>query len=248
MMKLIVLLLFIISCLEVEPNHDSDLAGTNRHDIYVKTVLSDFGVRKNVRGIDKKYPTVLHYLSYQPVPQKDTDKGVKLIRDNYPTGAQFKFKNIVLSYKRQKNEKDETITTYTCHLQNRAFASETAITESSSCFEGQEAYLFARMCAQQKGFVFGQSDKDFICDLSLDSCDDGDNDCRIHVNADCIADKNSSYGEACTAIQRLWGEKQGIAFVEAVREAYSACEYKSSQLECTVRSEGGDNGGQSSNE
>lgn len=244
MMKLFILLLFTISCLEVDPNnHDSDLAGTKRHDIYVKTVLSDFGVRKHVTGIDNKYPTALYYLSYQPVPLKDDDKGVKLTRKNYPTNTQFKFNNIVLSYQRQKDEKDETITTFTCHLQNRAFASETAITESASCFEGEAAYLFARMCAEQKGFVLGESGRDFICDLSDDDCADGDNDCRIHVNADCIADKNSSYGDACTAIQALWKDKQGIEFVEAVRAAYSSCEYKSSQLNCTANSEGDDDGG-----
>ena len=105
-MKVVILLLFAVSCLEIDQNHNSALLGTERQDTYVKTVLSDFGVRKNVYWSDTKYPTILHYFSYEP--RKVTGTPVQLGAHSYKsTGGVFNFQNIILSYQKKDEDKEQ---------------------------------------------------------------------------------------------------------------------------------------------
>ena len=141
---------------------------------------------------------------------------------------------MILSYQREDNK---VLKTYTCRLDQRPFASETAITESSACFsnEDQDAYLFASMCAEHGKFVFKKG-KDFICDLSLGSC--SEESCQIYVNADCVAG-STSYGDACDQVKAIWNkhkneQSKSVKFVEQMRSDYSSCQYANSELTCNA--------------
>ena len=230
MIRVVIVFSWLISCLESEPKHDSDLRSTRGGDIYVKTVFEDFGVRKDITaGFDTKYPTALHYLSYQT---RSLDAAVMLGGEEYKdTGEELFLGNMLLSYQKDK-------ITYTCRLEDVPYSSEKAIAEGARCFnnEDQDAYLFASMCIVHGKFVFHKSNsKDFSCDLSKADCTE--DNCRIQINAGCVVKGDSSGGQ-CTAVKELWDQHKqsdkGIDFVNAVRGDYTSCSYASSALNCTI--------------